>query len=130
MLLALQMGITNVCTFMIGPERWDASLLYEGVFDKPVQHHNMTHNQKGDGYKDLQKIDVFHMEQYAYIAVADEGDQGIRRQFAAGQLAGHLRRGPGRWGHASVFRPAADRRRSRHRARSNKVVSFGARAAR
>lgn len=67
MLLALQMGITNVATFMVGPERWDASLMYEGVFDKPVQHHNMTHNQKGDGYKRLQKIDIFHMEQYAYL---------------------------------------------------------------
>jgi hypothetical protein len=67
MLLALQMGITNVCTFMVGPERWDASLLYEGVFPDPVQHHNMTHNQKGDGYKELQKIDIFHMEQYAYL---------------------------------------------------------------
>lgn len=67
MLLALQMGITNVCTFMVGPERWDASLMYEGVFDKPVQHHNMTHNQKGDGWKDLQKIDIFHMEQFAYV---------------------------------------------------------------
>jgi hypothetical protein len=67
MLLALQMGITNVCTFMVGPERWDATLLYEGVFDNPVQHHNMTHNQKGDGYKSLQKIDIFHMEQYAYV---------------------------------------------------------------
>lgn len=67
MLLAFQMGITNVCTFMLGPERWDATLMYEGVFDKPVQHHNLTHNQKGDGYKDLQKIDVFHMQQYAYL---------------------------------------------------------------
>ena len=68
MLLALQMGITNICTFMIGPERWDATLMYEGVFPKPVQHHNMTHNQqKGDVYKAVQKIDIFHMEQYAYI---------------------------------------------------------------
>lgn len=67
MLLAFQMGITNVCTFMLGPERWDATLMYEGVFDQPVQHHNMTHNQQGDGYKDLQKIDVFHMQQYAYL---------------------------------------------------------------
>lgn len=67
MLAAFQMGITNVCTFMIGPERWDATLMYEGVFEQPVQHHNMTHNQKGDGYKDLQKIDLFHMEQYAYL---------------------------------------------------------------
>jgi hypothetical protein len=67
MLLAFQMGITNICTFMIGPERWDATLMYEGVFDKPVQHHNMTHNQKGDGYKDVQKIDLFHMRQYVYM---------------------------------------------------------------
>ena len=67
MLLALQMGLTNVATFMIGPERWDASLMYEGVFDKPVQHHNMTHNQQGEGYKDLQKIDIFHMEQFSYL---------------------------------------------------------------
>ena len=67
MLLAFQMGITNISTFMIGPERWDATLMYEGVFDKPVQHHNMTHNQKGDGYKELQKIDIFHLRQYAYL---------------------------------------------------------------
>lgn len=67
MLLAMQMGITNIATFMIGPERWDATLMYEGVFDKPVQHHNMTHNQKGDGYKDLQKIDIFHLQQFSYI---------------------------------------------------------------
>ena len=67
MLLAFQMGITNICTFMIGPERWDATLMYEGVFDKPVQHHNMTHNQKGNGYLELAKIDTFHMQQYAYM---------------------------------------------------------------
>ena len=67
MLLAFQMGITNVSTFMIGPERWDATLMYEGVFDKPVQHHNMTHNQKGQGYLEVQKIDIFHMQQYAYV---------------------------------------------------------------
>ncbi|MFP6874242.1 MAG: DUF1552 domain-containing protein [Verrucomicrobiales bacterium] len=67
MLLAFQMGVTNISTFMIGPERWDATLMYEGVFDKPVQHHNMTHNQKGDGYLGVQKIDIFHMQQYAYL---------------------------------------------------------------
>ena len=67
MLLAFQMGITNICTFMVGPERWEASLRYEGVFDKPVNHHTMTHNQKGKGYLGVQKIDIFHMQQYAYI---------------------------------------------------------------
>jgi hypothetical protein len=61
------MGITNVATFMIGPERWDAPMLYEGVFDSAVNHHSMTHNQKGDGYKALQKIDDFHMQQFAYL---------------------------------------------------------------
>jgi len=67
MLLAFQMGITNVSTFMIGPERWEASLRYEGVFDNPVNHHTMTHNQKGKGYLELAKIDLFHMQQYAYM---------------------------------------------------------------
>ena len=67
MLLALRAGITNVSTFMIGPERWDATLMYEGVFGKPVDHHNMTHNQQGNGYMDVAKIDLFHMQQYAYL---------------------------------------------------------------
>ena len=67
MLLAFQSGITNICTFMVGPERWDATLMYEGVFPKPVQHHNMTHHQKGNGYKAVQKIDIFHVQQYAYL---------------------------------------------------------------
>lgn len=67
MLLALQMGITNVSTFMVGPERWEATLLYEDLFPKPVNHHQFTHKQKGDGYKNVQKIDVFHMEHYKYI---------------------------------------------------------------
>lgn len=68
MLAALQMGTTNVSTFMIGPERWDASLMYEGVFSKPVQHHNMTHNQKKEEVAtELQKIDIFYLEQLSYV---------------------------------------------------------------
>jgi len=67
MLMAFQTGITNICTFMVGPERWSASLMYEGVYDKPVDHHVMSHSQKGDGYKKLQKLDIFHVQQYAYL---------------------------------------------------------------
>ncbi|MGY8659922.1 MAG: DUF1552 domain-containing protein [Verrucomicrobiales bacterium] len=67
MIAALQMGITNVTTMMIGPERWNAPMLYESVFDKPVVHHSMSHSQKGDGYAKLQKIDLFHMEKYDYV---------------------------------------------------------------
>ena len=67
MMLAFQSGITHISTFMVGPERWDATLMYEGVFDKPVQHHNMTHNQKGNGWKGVAKIDKFHVEQFVYL---------------------------------------------------------------
>ena len=67
MILAFQMGITNICTYMIGPERWDAPLMYEGVFDRAVNHHSLTHNQKGEGYKEVIKVDVFHMQQFAYM---------------------------------------------------------------
>jgi hypothetical protein len=67
MLTALQAGMTNVSTFMIGPERWNAPMFYEGVFERPVVHHTMSHTQKGAGYKKLQQLDLFHMEQYAYI---------------------------------------------------------------
>ena len=42
-------------------------MLYEKVFDKPVVHHSMSHNQRGDGYAKLQKIDLFHMEKFGYI---------------------------------------------------------------
>ena len=54
-LLAFQMGITNVSTFMIGPERWDATLMYEGVFDKPVQHHNICLLYTSPSPRDRQK---------------------------------------------------------------------------
>ena len=66
-LAGMQAGITNVSTLMIGPERWDAPMRYEGVFAKPVIHHALSHNQKGKGYLDVQKIDLFHMEQFAYL---------------------------------------------------------------
>ena len=32
-----------------------------------MNHHTFTHNQKGKGYLNVQKIDIFHMQQYAYI---------------------------------------------------------------
>ena len=116
MLAALQMGITNASTFMIGPERWDASLMYEGVFPKPVQHHNMTHNQKKEEVaKELQKIDIFHLEQFSYVHFPDEGDQGVGRDEPFPQFSGHLWGGLGRRSHPPIFRPAHDRGRQRAR---------------
>lgn len=66
LVVALQAGLTNVATFMIGPERWDTPFLYESLFDKPRSHHQMSHNQtKMIG--DLMRVDRFHMEQFAYL---------------------------------------------------------------
>ena len=66
MVVALQTGLTNVATFMVGPERWDTPYLYESLFDKPRSHHGMSHNQ-GKFIKDLEKVDHFHMAQFAYM---------------------------------------------------------------
>ena len=66
MVVALQTGLTNVTTFMVGPERWDTPYQFEGLFDKPRSHHGMSHNQT-KMIDDLLKVDRFHMEQYAYL---------------------------------------------------------------
>ncbi len=66
MVVALQTGLTNVATFMVGPERWDTPYQFEGLFDKPRSHHQMSHNQT-QMIDDLLKVDLFHMEQNAYL---------------------------------------------------------------
>ncbi|MDB4743948.1 DUF1552 domain-containing protein, partial [Planctomicrobium sp.] len=66
MVVALQTGLTNVTTFMVGPERWDTPFLFEELFDKPRSHHGMSHNQT-NMIDDLLKVDRFHMEQFAYL---------------------------------------------------------------
>jgi hypothetical protein len=66
MVVALQTGLTNVTTFMVGPERWDTPYKFEGLFDKPRSHHQMSHNQT-KMMDDLLKVDHFHMEQYVYL---------------------------------------------------------------
>jgi len=66
MVVALQTGMTNVATFMVGPERWDTPFLYESLFDKPRSHHQMSHNQK-KFLDELLQVDLFHMQQFAYL---------------------------------------------------------------
>ena len=66
MVVALQTGLTNVATFMVGPERWATPYLYESLFDKPRSHHGMSHNQ-GKFINDLLKVDRFHVAQFAYL---------------------------------------------------------------
>ncbi|MEM0895584.1 MAG: DUF1552 domain-containing protein [Verrucomicrobiota bacterium] len=66
MVVALQSGLTNVATFMVGPERWDTPFMYESLFDKPVSHHKMSHNQT-KYIEQLLEVDRFHMEQFVYL---------------------------------------------------------------
>lgn len=66
MVAALQTGLTNVATLMIGPERWDTPYTYESLFDKPMSHHQMSHNQR-KFVEQLLQVDHFHMQQYAYL---------------------------------------------------------------
>ncbi len=66
MVVALQTGLTNVATFMVGPERWDTPYRFEGLFDNPRSHHQMSHNQT-KMIDDLLKVDRFHMQQYVYL---------------------------------------------------------------
>ena len=68
MILALQTDLTRVSTLMVAPERWDTPLMFEDVFDKPIRHHGWTHNQKNQQVlHDLEKLDRFHMKQYARL---------------------------------------------------------------
>lgn len=66
MVVALQAGLTRVATFMVGPERWGTPVLYEDLFEKPMNHHEMSHNQK-KYTEDLLKIDQFHIQQFVYL---------------------------------------------------------------
>ena len=66
MVAALQTGLTNVASFMVGPERWDTPYLFESLFDKPKSHHQMSHNQ-GKYLNDLIKVDYFTWSRFAYL---------------------------------------------------------------
>ena len=65
MVLAFRTDQTRIVSLMVGPERWATPQLYDGVFEKPVEHHQMTHDNSQD--EDVALIDRFHVTQYAYL---------------------------------------------------------------
>ncbi len=67
MILAFQLDLTRVATFVVDPERWPTPRLYHDVFDKPLEHHALTHSKENGAKEKLAKIDAFHVEQYAYM---------------------------------------------------------------
>ncbi len=66
MIVALQTGLTNIATMMIGPERWDTPYLFEEVSRKPLSHHKMSHNPI-EYARELEQVDQFHMRQFALL---------------------------------------------------------------
>ncbi len=74
MVVALQTGLTRIATLMVAPERWNTPFMFEGLFDKPVSHHLMSHKQQEFGEQVLQ-IDRFHMAQFAYLVERMDGIQ-------------------------------------------------------
>ncbi|MDG1896047.1 MAG: DUF1552 domain-containing protein [Fuerstiella sp.] len=69
---ALQTGLTNVGTLMVGPERWTTPTNWEGILDKPHSHHGMTHNP-GQHLEDLLKLDRFHVSAWARLLEKMDG---------------------------------------------------------
>ncbi len=65
MVLAFRTDQTRIVTLMVGPERWETPQLYDGVFEKPVQHHQMTHDDTYD--EEVALIDRFHVSQFLYL---------------------------------------------------------------
>jgi hypothetical protein len=63
---ALQSGLTNVGTLMVGPERWTTPTNWEGILDKPHSHHAMTHSPHRH-LEDLLKLDRFHVSAFARL---------------------------------------------------------------
>ena len=63
---ALQIGVTNVGTLMVSPERWTTPTNWEGILDKPKSHHGMTHSPQNH-LEDLLKLDKYHVSVFAQL---------------------------------------------------------------
>ena len=78
MILALRCDLTRVATVMSSPERWGSPLTVHGLFNKPVDHHGMTHGQGNARVRsELESLDRFHVEQFAaLVAKMDKVEEG------------------------------------------------------
>jgi Protein of unknown function (DUF1552) len=65
--LAFQNDLTRVATLVIDPERWDSPRQFHGLFDKPQNHHVLTHTKSDEAKAAVAKIDRFHVEFYAHV---------------------------------------------------------------
>lgn len=64
---AFQNDLTRVATFILDPERWDTPRMYHDLFDKPQNHHVLTHTKGEEAKEKLAQIDRFHVDFYGYF---------------------------------------------------------------
>jgi hypothetical protein len=64
---AFQLDLTRVATLLIDPERWDSPRMFHGVFDKPQNHHVLTHTKGAEAKDKLTLIDRFHVALFVYV---------------------------------------------------------------
>lgn len=64
---AFEQDVTRVVTLVVDPERWDSPRMYDGVFEKPQNHHVLTHTKGDEAKAALTKIDRFHVDFFAYV---------------------------------------------------------------
>jgi len=64
---AFRNDLTRVATLLVDPERWDSPRMYHGVFDKPQNHHVLTHTKDADAKAKLERIDRFHVAFFADV---------------------------------------------------------------
>lgn len=65
--LAFQQDLTRVATLVVDPERWDSPRMFHDIFDKPQNHHVLTHTKGAEAKAAIAKIDRFHIEFYAHV---------------------------------------------------------------
>lgn len=66
-IFAFQQDLTRVATLVVDPERWDSPRMFHGVFDKPQNHHVLTHTKSEEARAAITKIDRFHVQFYADV---------------------------------------------------------------
>jgi hypothetical protein len=64
---AFALDLTRVATLVVDPERWDSPRMFHGVFDKPQNHHVLTHTKGDEAKQKLTQIDRFHMAFFAHV---------------------------------------------------------------
>ena len=65
--LAFQLDLTRVATLVVDPERWDSPRMFHGVFEKPQNHHVLTHTKGDEAKAAITKIDRFHVGFFAHV---------------------------------------------------------------